>query len=97
MWWTGPAAADGTGMMAGNGAGTATVGGPTALCSGIFLKFDRRQMPRRTSREKKRSTPEDSGEGRSRGGRVPRVEPTGVIRPLPPHLATPTPQEPTSN
>jgi hypothetical protein len=47
-------------------------------------------MPRRTRRDKKRDSSNDNGDsGRSRGGRPPRVEPTGVIRPLPPHLAPP--------
>jgi hypothetical protein len=56
-------------------------------------------MPRRNRQEKKRSTPED--DGRSKGGRgsgrLPRVEPTGVVRPLPPHLAKPVPEEPAAN
>ena len=37
-------------------------------------------MPRRTRRDKKRDSSNDNGDsGRSRGGRPPRVEPTGVI------------------
>jgi len=55
-------------------------------------------MPRRNRQEKKRSTPEDSGSKGGRGsGRMPRVEPTGVVRPLPPHLAKPAPEAPATN
>lgn len=56
-------------------------------------------MPRRNRQEKKRSTPEDgdSSKGGRGSGRLPRVEPTGVVRPLPPHLAKPVAEEPATN
>ena len=78
---------------------SATVSTANSLLSGAVSQLDWSLMPRRNRQEKKRSTPEDSGSSRGgRGsGRLPRVEPTGVVRPLPPHLAKPVQEEPATD
>lgn len=78
---------------------SATVSTANSLLAGAVSRLDWSLMPRRNRQEKKRSTPEDSGSSRGgRGsGRLPRVEPTGVVRPLPPHLAKPVPEAPATN